>query len=279
MKLIRITAAMVMLLTVVASCSVDGDDKEVVTQDPDKMLLQSITSTMLNQSFYKIEYDGQSRPIAVQSVEGKLVLSYNPLSMVETTTDEYYDSNSSSYVGYVNSKIEYTNVQLNADGYIATMDVTKTKYEVKKNYSYEANRYEYSIEISGTEGYTVRNTYSALGELEMAYVDNDNFTVYNWSNGLLTDITRRGEDGSTVIKYSGKKNVNRQWDPMTGIYGLFTATKLLGVAPARWIDRIDDGGSVRQFSYTLNDVGLIEKSQYNTPDGNIALKYNYVAIK
>lgn len=266
-----------------SSCTISEPEESSLTS-ADGALLSSITLPLMNYPLFKIEYDSSNRVTLVQCEDDKLEISYNPLTIIETETDEYWDSENDKEIVYVRNRTEFTNIRLNDKGYIVSMDAYDVGYWPDR-YDPDMGNTVFDPNIESEERYTVTLTYNSAGELTRTASGPDDVTVLNWQNGLLVSYNDVDGSSRTEFEYSDVANVHRQWDPVLGIVGLFSATGFVGVAPVKWVSHVKEVDSYNNvynemyFSYYLNKAGLIEKAQNNNEDGKITLRYNYIKAK
>ncbi len=235
-------------MTLLASCTLD-EPKDIDGGDSGNGLVKEITMMGLVKAV-SVQYDNQNRVTKISSptFDFELQISYNGSKITSMTADGD------------DGRIDFTDVQLNDKGYIASF---------------------VTIEANDPEHITQTFQYDNDGHLvKINYSDGGHMT-YTWSNGLLTAIDEYDPVDPNHTEhfrytYTDIKNEHYQWSPFWyGTFNFFNLTGLFGKAPSKFIATASDEYSLERYDYKLTNHGYIRAERAMIEGETITLNYRY----
>ena len=252
---------------VMGSCTVS--EPEAISGKGTSGRLQSIS--FLTQKIWYFNYDSQGRitEIGSPSSDLKITVSYDPLQL-DIYEYEFTWSNDSESDRYMLVEHDtWSDITLNADGYITRCTSTERTYD----------RYSGSSQPTVDLGTTSFN-YDSEGHLISTKVDDETSDIFTWENDCLTAYNN-DEDEYVTYNYYDVENRTLQWTPFWGPTGPQSMTGLIGKAPSKMISSIitknggDDCDGKITFAYKFNSIGQISAMQMLEPEDNLTMTLTF----
>lgn len=250
---------------VMGSCTVS--EPEALSSKGSSGQLQSIS--LLAQKIWYFNYDQQGRitEIGSPSNDFKITVSYDPLQLDIYEYEFIWSDDSESEIYMLVEHDTWSDINLNADGYITRCTSTERTYD----------RYSGSSQPIVDPG-VLHFSYDSEGHLISTRTDDDAPTTFIWEDGCLT--TYNGDDESVIYTYFDVENRPLQWNPFWGPTGPQSMTGLIGKAPSKMISSIVTKNGVyctdeMKFAYKFNSIGQISAMQMLEPEDNLTMTLTY----
>ncbi len=202
-------------------------------------------------------------------------------SIVSKQYDYIYDSDSDRDVRKLTESEEWTDIEYNTDGTIATYNYTETIVNAYDSQVLETEKGRATYTY--VNGHPTRQVWvGTILETNQASTDCINFI---WEGDLMTGWTDDPNEDNpewVVFEYSDVDNIHRQWEP-NAFFGPLAITGIFGPAPSKFLkseEVFSNGASDEfyQYAYALLPNGLIDLAKFADRDGD-TLVFNYIYEK